>query len=827
MSGTARAGLALTASAGTWTPKPTTLAYQWTRGTTSIPGATASTYRLTAADVGSTITVTVSASRTGYTTTSKTSAATAKVAKPLAFTTAPTPTVAGTARVGATLTATTGTWSPAPTLRLQWNRDGAPITGATGQSLTLGAADAGHRITVTVTASRAGYTTTTRTSAATPTVATRPFTTAPTPAVTGTAKVGSTLTAKPGTWSPAATTTAFQWKRGGASIPGATASTYLLVGADAGTTVTVTVTVKRSGYTTTTRTSTPTAAIAKGTLTIATPTVTGQALTGSTLTASPGTWGPAPVSFTYAWYRGTAAIPGATAKSYTPTAADVGSTLSVRITGAKTGYSSATKISAATAVVRQPVSTLGGRVTGPAGAVAGATVTLKQLLTDGSYRDVSTARTTSDGRFQFTGLTPGRYNLHVSAPPNYVAAWYSSSAFSVTGSSSYTADTTLAYATSSIGGTARTTGGQAISGVRVTLKQLLTDGSYRDVVATSTDATGRYAFRGVTPGRYNLLFDGGTAFVSAWYSTAAFSVEGGSSYTADRTLASVTSTLGGTVTASGAPISGVTVTLRRFFDDGTTGDSTVTTGANGAFSFTGLQPGRYNVYYDGGSTYGGAWYSTAPFTVAGGTSYTANKVLAAATSTLDGVVTSTSGQVISGVRVTLKQLLTDGSYRDLVATATDTNGRYRFTGLTSGRYNVYFDGTPNFGAGWYSTTPFDVQPGVALTASTTLAPTPPVSQTATARVCFAASGAGAIPSNGLASLQFSADGQSFTPYGNSVQLDARNCGTVTVPSAGWWQIRYDNWSYYPVRLHYVGTTAAHYFVAGEYFTYPTAYVRNL
>ena len=47
-----------------------------------------------------------------------------------------------------------------------------------------------------------------------------------TPTVSGTAKVGSTLTAKAGTWAPAPVTLAYQWYRGSVRIAGATKSTY-------------------------------------------------------------------------------------------------------------------------------------------------------------------------------------------------------------------------------------------------------------------------------------------------------------------------------------------------------------------------------------------------------------------------------------------------------------------------------------------------------------------------------------------------------------------------------------------------------------------------
>ena len=62
----------------TWGPAPVTLTYQWKANGAAISGATATTYIVPAAYVGKTITVTVTGTKTGYTTVAKTSAPTAR-----------------------------------------------------------------------------------------------------------------------------------------------------------------------------------------------------------------------------------------------------------------------------------------------------------------------------------------------------------------------------------------------------------------------------------------------------------------------------------------------------------------------------------------------------------------------------------------------------------------------------------------------------------------------------------------------------------------------------------------------------------------------------
>jgi len=67
------------------------------------------------------------------------------------------------------------------------------------------------------------------------------------PVISGDPRVGKTLTATPGTWDPADVTTTFQWLRDGQPIEGATAATYKVVKADAGTTLSVRVTATAEG----------------------------------------------------------------------------------------------------------------------------------------------------------------------------------------------------------------------------------------------------------------------------------------------------------------------------------------------------------------------------------------------------------------------------------------------------------------------------------------------------------------------------------------------------------------------------------------------------
>ena len=155
-------GSTLGSSTGTWTPAPS-FSYRWKRDGAPISGAVTSQYKLTTADRGKKITLTVTGSRTKYAPTAKTSA---PLYIPKVFTKTVTPTITGTGRAGYTLAAHRGTWSPTATYSYQWYRSGVKITGATKSTYKLTSSDKGKKITVKVTGKRTGYTTVTKTSAA-------------------------------------------------------------------------------------------------------------------------------------------------------------------------------------------------------------------------------------------------------------------------------------------------------------------------------------------------------------------------------------------------------------------------------------------------------------------------------------------------------------------------------------------------------------------------------------------------------------------------------------------------------------------------------------
>ncbi|MER6123397.1 Ig-like domain repeat protein [Streptomyces sp. NPDC001795] len=154
--------------------------------------------------------------------------------------------VTGTVRVGSTVTCSVS-FSGASSVSYAWLRDGTVLSGATGRTRTLASADYPHRIACRATATNSTGSATSTSPAVT--VALGPALKNGTkPSIAGTHRVGYRQTARTGTWTPAATSYSYVWKRDGRAISGATRSTYVPTRADRGHNLTVTVTAKRAGY---------------------------------------------------------------------------------------------------------------------------------------------------------------------------------------------------------------------------------------------------------------------------------------------------------------------------------------------------------------------------------------------------------------------------------------------------------------------------------------------------------------------------------------------------------------------------------------------------
>jgi Leucine-rich repeat (LRR) protein len=353
ISGQAKDGGVLTAKPGLWSPKPSSWTYQWYRDGDAIANdATGATYTLTGNDVGTSITVKVAASLAGYTTTAAIESDPVEVGTAGSFVAPDEIQVSGEYAVGKTLSADRGTWSPSgATYSYQWLRSGTAIDGATDSDYTLVDADLGTVVTVKVTAAKDGYRSASSRSSATSAVAAGSFQ-AETPAINGVLALGQTLTASANSWTPNPVLS-YQWYRSGVAIVGATNPTYVIVPADAGSSISVRVTGTRTGYAQADRVSAATSAVPMGVLSGSAPTISGKAQVKKTLTAKAKVWTPGPYKITYRWLRNGKVIKGATKSKYKVAKTDRGKKISVKVTVTKVGYTTRAFVSKSSAKVKR------------------------------------------------------------------------------------------------------------------------------------------------------------------------------------------------------------------------------------------------------------------------------------------------------------------------------------------------------------------------------------------------------------------------------------------------------------------------------------------
>ncbi len=150
-----------------------------------------------------------------------------------------------------------------------------------------------------------------------------------------TALVGDTLSCSFGAWSNSPTAFVFEWSSDNSPVAGATGQTFVAGPAELGQRVSCGVSASNAGGTGTLASSAAVAVASPQPVSEAPPGVSGRAIAGERLVESHGTWSNSPTSFTYRWKRcdragnHCEAIAGATARTYTLTAADVGATIRV------------------------------------------------------------------------------------------------------------------------------------------------------------------------------------------------------------------------------------------------------------------------------------------------------------------------------------------------------------------------------------------------------------------------------------------------------------------------------------------------------------------
>lgn len=381
--------------------------------------------------------------------------------------------------------------------------------------------------------------------------------------------------------------------------------------------------------------------------------------------------------------------------------------------------------------------------------IGSVSVTLTNVTTS-----VTTGSSTdANGKYLFSGLTPGIYKVTFGTPSGFTATspnigaddkdsdasgGISGNYFLVSGQVDTTVDAGF-YKTAALGNFVwndlnadgdQDAGEPGIGSVSVTLTNVTTSVTS----GSSTDVNGRYIFNGLTPGTYKVTFGTPVGFTATTANVGAddkdSDASGGMSgnYTLISGQSDTTVDAGFYKTASlgnfvwhdlnadgdqdaGEPgIASVSVTLTNVTTSVTSGSST---DANGRYIFTGLTPGTYKVTFGTPSGFTATIANTGAddkdsdasggmtgnYTLISGQSDTTVDAGFYKTASLGNFVWNDSnadgdqdaGEAgIASVSVTLTNVTTSVT----TGSSTDANGKYLFTGLTPGTYKVTF-GTPN------------------------------------------------------------------------------------------------------------------------------------
>lgn len=186
------------------------------------------------------------------------------------------------------------------------------------------------------------------------------------PVISGATLIGSVLSCTTGTWLNAPLGYLYQWYKGGVAITDQTDNTYTSVIGDVGANITCRVRAYNGAGTAVAVESNaivPTAPPVP--VNSVAPVISGAAVVGSLLSSTTGTWSNSPTGYTYQWYRGASPIGSATNNTYTTQAADIGTSVTCRVTASNLGGSGTpTASNGITVLPMVPVNTVAPAVTG-------------------------------------------------------------------------------------------------------------------------------------------------------------------------------------------------------------------------------------------------------------------------------------------------------------------------------------------------------------------------------------------------------------------------------------------------------------------------------
>ena len=265
------------------------------------------------------------------------------------------PEIAGTRRVGTTLTASKARWATRPSsVTYRWQVGGRTVRHADTRSLRLKRHMLGERVQVRAVGSRLGYPRSVVSSQVTKQIARGRFSLERSPALNGRARVAHTLRVSGGSWSPRPDRVSYRWYAGGERIRHASSRTLRLRARFFKSRIKVLVTARRPGYEPRTRTLGTGRRVAPGHLHLSSgPRIVGAARRGETLRVRRGQTTLPAFERRVQWLRDGRPVKGADGRRYQLRRNDLGHRIRVRVSYHRGGYHALTVVTAGTARVKR------------------------------------------------------------------------------------------------------------------------------------------------------------------------------------------------------------------------------------------------------------------------------------------------------------------------------------------------------------------------------------------------------------------------------------------------------------------------------------------
>ena len=367
-----------------------------------------------------------------------------------------------------------------------------------------------------------------------------------------------------------------------------------------------------------------------------------------------------------------------------------------------------------------------GGVTGPSGAVAGASVVLytpSRFSSSGwSWNDSAT--TTAGGAYSFDGLAPGPYRVCVDTATGLAPECWNDkpevfAADTITAAKNSTATASFVLAAArKITGTVTSRAGGALTSPSVSVHRKLNgpDGASWSFVTSATPAAGGAYSADVAPGTYRVSASA-TEHQQRFYSEPATStrptrvvVAAGADQSGKDIALDRYGRVSGTVSGPSGALTGATVRVYRWSNPSFVQVGSAQTTAGGAYSLTGLNPGNYRLGFSATGMTPEFHADKADVELAddvavalNGTA-TINATLASNQRTLSGTVTAAAGGAPladAEVRVERRvQTQDDVRWRSVADLATSADGSWSTT-VPDGTYRLRFSRTGHLRQ-WYA-----------------------------------------------------------------------------------------------------------------------------